>query len=128
MNLGDCYRRTRHEAASRESYRHGLTLAEKKLASNPRDDLLRSRLSYLCARLNQPERAESEVAQALVASPSSDTLEAAVWTYEALGDRDKTLEVLRSSQIRVDVGHGADLAELRQDSRFKELLALGKVK
>ena len=129
MNLGDCYRRTKQEAASMGAYRRSLGMAEKELAASPRDGLLRSRVSYLCARLKQPERAESEVAQALgVATPSSDTLEAAVWTYEALGEREKSLEILRSSHVKVDVGQRSDVAGLRQDSRFQQLVALGKAK
>ena len=111
------------------AYRRSLGMAEKELAASPRDGLLRSRVSYLCARLKQPERAESEVAQALgVATPSSDTLEAAVWTYEALGEREKSLEILRSSHVKVDVGQRSDVAGLRQDSRFQQLVALGKAK
>ncbi len=127
MLLGDAYRRTHLPADSSRAYGRGLELAEREMARNPRDGLVRSRLAYLCARLGDRERAQSEIAQARELSPDSSAARGmAVWTYEALGKREETLAVLRSSpgEVLVDAGRWPDLAGLRKDSRFQQLLAL----
>jgi tetratricopeptide (TPR) repeat protein len=131
MNLGDAYRRTNLTGESVRAYQRGLELAENKMARNPRDGDVRSRLAYLCARLGDHKRAESEVAQALQLSPeSTDTRDTAVWTYEALGRREDALAVLRTSSDNVlaETARRLDLAELHKDSRFQLLLDSRKVK
>ena len=81
LNLGDVYRRTKQPAESQRAYRRALSLAENAIGSNSRAPLLRAYLAYLCARLQQPERARSEITQALsVAKSAADTVEMAVWT------------------------------------------------
>jgi eukaryotic-like serine/threonine-protein kinase len=131
MNLGDAYRRTNLRADSVRAYQRSLELAEKEMAMNPRDGAVRSRLAYLCARLGDRKRAESEVAQALQLSPeSTDARDVAVWTYEALGRRADALAILRTSsdQVLAAAVRRIDLAELRQDSRFQQLVESRQVK
>jgi Flp pilus assembly protein TadD len=131
MDLGIAYRRANLAAKSEGAFRQGLEQAEKAMARDPRDGVVRSRLAFLSARLGDRKRAESEIAQALQLSPESEvTRGAAVWTYEALGQRDDTLTILRSSSddVLVDAARWPDLADLRRDSRFQLLLASRKAK
>jgi serine/threonine protein kinase/Flp pilus assembly protein TadD len=125
MNLGNAYRRANLRKDSMRAYRRSLELAETQIARNPRDGIVRARLAYVCARLADRRRAESEVAQALQTSPQSiDVRVAAVWTYEALGRREDSLGILRASadEVLVQALRQIDLADLRQDSRFKQLV------
>ena len=131
MDLGIAYRRSNQPRESEAAFRHGLEQTEKAMARDPRDGVVRSRMAFLSARLGDRKRAESEIAQALQLSPESDvTRGAAVWTYEALGERESSLAVLRSSSddVLVDAARWPDLADLHEDSRFQQLLASRKVK
>jgi serine/threonine-protein kinase len=131
MDLGIAYRRTKLARESERAFRQGLEQAEKAMARDPRDGVVRSRLAFLSARLGDRKRAESEIAQALQLSPESDVARgAAVWTYEALDERENALDVLRSSSddVLLDAARWPDLADLHEDSRFQQLLASRKVK
>jgi tetratricopeptide (TPR) repeat protein len=113
-------------ADSETAFRRGLEQAENAMARDPRDGVLRSRLAFLSARLGDRKRAESEIAQALQLSPESNvTRGAAVWTYEALGDHEDSLAVLRASSddVLMDAARWPGLADLHHDSRFQQLLA-----
>jgi Flp pilus assembly protein TadD len=131
MDLGIAYRQANLPVESEKAFRQGLEQAEKSMARDPRDGVVRSRLAFLAARLGDRNRAESEIAQALQLSPESNvTRGTAVWTYEALGQREDALAVLRSSSgdVVLDAAHWPDLADLHQDSRFQQLLASRKAK
>jgi len=126
MNLGIAYRRLNFAAKAEEADRRGLELAEKEMAHDPRNGTIRADLAYLCARLGEEQRAESEIAQALQLSPNdADTRWAAAITYEALGQRDNTLAVLSSSPpgVLADLSRWPDVADLHRDPRFLQLLA-----
>jgi eukaryotic-like serine/threonine-protein kinase len=131
MNLGDAYRRTNRPADAAQAYRRSLELAEKEVATNPRNGDVRARLGYLCARLGDRQRAEFETDQALRFSPEgADGRDTVVWTYEVLGRRDDTLSLLRTSpdQVLAETIRRLDLADLHQDPRFKQLVASRQVK
>ncbi|HUA19839.1 MAG TPA: protein kinase [Bryobacteraceae bacterium] len=126
MNLGIAYRRLNLAAKAEQADRRGLELAEKEMAHDPRNGLIRADLAYLCARLGEEQRAESEIAQALQLSPNdADTRWAAAITYEALGQRENTLAVLSASPpgVLADLSRWPDVADLHRDPRFLELLA-----
>ena len=85
--------------------------------------------AYFGAALGDRARAQSETAQALSLAPDdAETRWIAVLTYEALGQREATLAVLnRSSPLQLlDVTRWPDLADLRRDSRFSQLLRLSQ--
>jgi Flp pilus assembly protein TadD len=131
MDLGTAYRRANQPGESERAFRRGLEQAEKAMTRDPRDGIVRSRLAFLSARLGDRKRADSEIAQALQLSPQSNvTRGAAVWTYEALGQRDDTLAILRTSSddVLVDAARWPELADLHQDPRFQKLLASRKPK
>jgi tetratricopeptide (TPR) repeat protein len=131
MNLGDAYRRTNSPADALRAYGRSLELAEGEIARDPGDGAIRSRVAYLYARLGDRRRAESEIAQALQLSPkSADTRIAAVWTYEALGNREASLAALRDSSDSVVAAtlRRTDLADLHHDSRFQEVARSRQIK
>jgi Flp pilus assembly protein TadD len=126
MTLGMAYRRGNLLALSYRANRRGLELAEKELARDPRNGTTRSYMAYMCARLGDRRRAESEIAQALQLSPNdADALWAAAMTYEALGRRERTLAVMRDSpqEVLAEVSRWPDVADLRTDPRFLQLVA-----
>ncbi len=131
VNLGIAYRRLNLTAESELANRRGLELAEAELRMNPRSGYVRSYLAYLCARLGDHGRAESEIAQALQLSPQDvDTRWFAAKTYEALGRREDTLAVLDASpeSVLVEASRYPDLADLQKDSRFLQMLASRRIK
>jgi hypothetical protein len=84
-------------------------------------------VAYLCARLENRARAESEILQALSLSPEdANVRDMAVDVYEALGRRDDALAVLRASsdEVLMEAAHWPDLAGLHADPRFQQLVAL----
>ncbi len=125
LNLGTSLRRALLPNEARGAYQQGLELAETELAKNPHDGALRSNLAYLCARLDQRSRAESEAEQARQLSPGSVNVAwMLVLTYDALGERDRVLQL--SEDLPEDtlrrMGRFPDLAGLRSDSRFQQLM------
>jgi Flp pilus assembly protein TadD len=129
MNVGIAYRRVNLTAESERANRRGLELAEAEMRKNPRSGYVRSFLAYLCARLGDRRRAESEIAQALQLSPNdADVRWASATTYEALGRRDDTLAILSacSHEELAIMSRFPDLADLDRDPRFIQLLASTK--
>ncbi|HEV2199131.1 MAG TPA: protein kinase [Bryobacteraceae bacterium] len=131
MNLAICYRRTNRPAESAAANRKGLVTAEKEMAQNPRSGYVRSVLAYLCARLGDRSRADSEIAQALRLSPNnSDTQWMAAATYAALGEWDGLIRVLNaaSSGVVEDFSRWPDAADQRKDPRFQQLLTSRQIR
>jgi eukaryotic-like serine/threonine-protein kinase len=127
MNLGSAYRRTNRKEESRKAYLHSKELAEEEIPRNPHDGTLRARLAYLCARLGDGKRAESELEQALHDSPQDTlVLSKAVLVHEALGDRQSALAILKNlpREVLLEISRDPDLADLHKESRFKELIDL----
>jgi tetratricopeptide (TPR) repeat protein len=125
INLGTSQRRANFPKEAEQAYQHGLDLAEAALARNPKDANEKSCLAYLCARLGELRRAESEAAQALQLSDGTIYVRwMAALTYEALGEHDRTLAIIQDAPPSMldRLNRFPDLAELRADSRFQKLL------
>ena len=125
INLGTARRRANFPQEAEQAYQRGLDLADAALAQNPKDGYQRSLLAYLCARLGDKRRAESEATQALQMSGHATNVRwFAAQTYEALGKREFTLALLQDSptSMFVLINRNPDLADLRADSRFRQLL------
>ncbi len=125
-DLGTAYRLAGNAPAAKKAYLAGRRLAERELEKNPRDAIVKAQLAYLCARLDQSRRAVTELKRAR--QPASDSVEVSWWavlTWDALGDDEQAIAVLRSmpDEMLGRLSRDADLAELRHSSRFKELLA-----
>jgi tetratricopeptide (TPR) repeat protein len=125
LNFGTTLRLAGLPQDAKEAYSRGLTLAEAELTKNPRDRIVKSHLAYLCARLGQTSRAESEAGQAAQLSHGSvEVARMLVQTYEALGDRDRALalaETLPSEMLR-RLNRSPDSADLPKDPRFQQLM------
>ncbi|HEV1285842.1 MAG TPA: tetratricopeptide repeat protein [Bryobacteraceae bacterium] len=129
MNLGTAYRLMNRKAEAEEAYRRALVLAEAEIARNPRDARTRSHLAFVCARLGDSRRAESEIAQALQTYDARVRF-MAIATFEALGRREDSLKVMNdfSHAELSDVNRWPDMADLSQDSRFLQLLTSSQTK
>ncbi len=125
LNLGQTLRWAKlpHEAS--DAYRKGVALAEAELTKNSRDGRVRSRLAYLCARLNERSRAENEAGLAQQYSPGSvEVIRYLVMTYEALGERDHALALAQKAPDEAlrRLSRSPEMADLRADSRFQVLM------
>jgi serine/threonine protein kinase/tetratricopeptide (TPR) repeat protein len=133
MYLGIAYHHLNMPALADMVNRRGLQMADDDMtkAGNARDGYVEAYQGYFGAALGDP-RAETQVHQALGLMPHNlDTRWRAVLSYEELfrrsgnaAFRDKTLEVLRgdTSEEIADVNRWDDLADLRNDSRFTQLV------
>jgi hypothetical protein len=100
-------------------------MAEADVAQNPREPFVRARLARLFALLEDRKRAEFEIMQALAIGPgNARVLRDAAFTYEALGDRDRTLQVLGNAPrgLLEELSNQPDLRDLQKDQGFQELL------
>jgi serine/threonine-protein kinase len=125
VNLGDNYRRTYQPAQTRQAYQRGLDLTQREVSRNPQDVGSRAFLAYLLARLGKRGQAEFEISQSLqMPPPDAQVLRMAALTYEALGQRENTLSVLKSapSSLIADLSRQPDMTGLITDSRFIALL------
>jgi len=124
MNLGTVYRLMNRTAESEKAFRRALELAGRELARDPRDGRTRSYLAFVCARLGDATRAETEIEQAQALDPKDPSVRfMAVATYEALGRRTDALKLLGTFSYRelADVNRWPDMADLSHDSRFLQL-------
>jgi serine/threonine protein kinase len=125
INLGTAQRRANFQREAEQSYRKGLDLEEGALAQHPEDGYEKACLAYLCARLGDLRRAESEAAQALQLSAGALSVRWMIaLTYEALGQHDRTLGIIQDAPASMldRLNRYPDLADLRADSRFQQLL------
>jgi Flp pilus assembly protein TadD len=125
MELGVCYSRVGLSSEAAHARRRGLELAQSEVARNPRNGRHRSFLAYFCAQMGDRGRAESEIAQALQLSPQDlGTHFTAALTYEALGKRDSTLDVVATfpAELLADLSRYPEVDTLRTDPRFARLL------
>jgi eukaryotic-like serine/threonine-protein kinase len=126
LNLGDSNRRLGHLADAKLAYGKGLNLALIELRGNPRLGLTRAYVAYLAARLGDAKRGQDEISQALELSPGdTKVIRKAVLTYEALGERDQAIKVLglATPEVLEELNRQPDLADFRQDIRFKQVVA-----
>jgi tetratricopeptide (TPR) repeat protein len=124
-DLGDANRHLGRLQAAATAYHAAQTLAEEQVAQNPREPFARARLARISALLGERRRAEFEITQALsMNSGMTRVIRAAALTYETLGEREKTLQVLTNAPWRVvdELSRQPDVSDLQRDPRFQELL------
>jgi tetratricopeptide (TPR) repeat protein/TolB-like protein len=126
LNLGDSCRRERMTAESADYYHRGMEVALASLKQNPRDALARAYLASFAAFLGDRSRGEQEIEQALQLGPSEKVvIRRAVVLYETLGHRDRALAIAETATPETlrELDRHPDLADFREDSRFRELKA-----
>jgi len=126
INLGDSLRRLGHAKEAATAYKKALSLASANLQINASSGSIRAFMAYVLARLGHKEDAKLEIGQALQTSTNDNQLiRNAVLTYEVLGMRDLALKTAAKAtpEARIALDHHPDLADFRQDSRFKQLMA-----
>jgi tetratricopeptide (TPR) repeat protein len=129
LNLGTMYRLANRPEQSRKAYEAGARLAREALRRNLNDAGIRADLSYLYAWLGDRQQAEYEADQAWQFAPGSvDVAQLIVLTYEALGERARTLEFAANAPPealrRLKHDKQPDLANLHKDSRFTKIMDL----
>jgi serine/threonine protein kinase/tetratricopeptide (TPR) repeat protein len=125
MNLGDSCRRANEFARARAAYERGRMLVTAELEQNPRSAIVRAFAAYFEARLDDTARARDDIVQSLHMSPDDNqVIRTAVLIYELLGQRDQTVRILERARPGMlgELNRHPDLADLRQDPRFKQLL------
>ena len=125
-NLADSDRRLGRQREAAAAYRKALDIALTTLNRDPRMGYDRGFVAYISARLGDRKRAEDEIAQALRLSPGeTKVMRNAVLTYVALGERDRAVSVLGAAtpDLLRELDRHPDLADFRQDSRFRQLVA-----
>ena len=113
-----------HLPAARTAFQKGMDLATVELADSSQSAYTRAFVAYFAARLGDRVRAEHEIQKALKLSADERTIRGAVFAYEALGERDRSLEILShaSPQLLYELSRLPDLPDLRGDPRFQQLL------
>ena len=108
------------------AYKRALELARSVVTGKPQDAFARAFVAYLQVRLGQTAQGQSELEQSLrISGRDADVLRVAVMMYEALGDREGTLAVLKDAPETLirDMSRQPDMTDLARDARFKNLLA-----
>jgi serine/threonine-protein kinase len=126
LNLGDSSRRLGRSKEAAAAYRKGMALAKADLYQDPHAGYTRAYVAYFSARLGDRTRAEDEISQAREQSPGdTKVLRRAILTYEAMGERDKAIRALSEAppELLPELDRQPDLADFRQDLRFKEVVA-----
>lgn len=123
LGLGICYSVAKRETEARSAFEKGSTLAKDAVKDNPDDKRERANLAYFEARLGNSQGAVFELEQALKGPIDDDTRQMAIFTYEAIRDREHALDLVRESpKVLRQLTWFPELEKLRQDPRFKALL------
>jgi serine/threonine-protein kinase len=132
-NLADVYRLTGDAEKARQTYQKAIQLAERDLSSNPLSGSgpsirLRASLAKFDAYSGNKARAISEIERALAQAPQEvEVLFARVEVLEAVGERARALEALgealQAGFPAEQVARNPDLAHLRDDPRYGQILA-----
>ena len=124
-DVGDAYRHLGRPQDAAKAYHTAQAMAESQVAQNPREPFTRAVLARLSALLGERRRAEFEIAQALsLNSGLTRVIRTAASTFEILGEREKTLQVLGNAPWRLldDLNRQPDMKDLQRDPHFQELI------
>lgn len=127
-NLADAYLFTPgNEAKAAEAYRKAIELAEKELSATPGDSRLHSSLAGFLAKAGFPDRARTEIAEALRLTPGDiSVVLKSVVVFELSGARQQAIEALRDyARLKGpmdEIAKDPFLAGLRQDRGYADVI------
>jgi tetratricopeptide (TPR) repeat protein len=124
-DLGAAYEHVGRRQDAIAAYRAGSAIAADEVAHNPRRAASRALMALLWGYLGNSSRALFEITQALETEPDNVLIKRyAIFTYERLREREKTLAVLRDAPASLleELRRQPDLEDLRRDAGFQELL------
>ncbi len=124
-NLGDAYRHLGRQQEAAAWYHRAETMAASEVIQNPRDAFSRAQLARLSALLGERSSAEFEMMQALsMGASDARVLQFGAFTFESLGEREKTLQVLGKAPLQLleDLNRQSEVKDLQQDPHFQALL------
>jgi serine/threonine-protein kinase len=126
LNMADSNRRLGRVREAAAAYRKGMGLALAELKDDPHSGYTRAYVGYFAARLGDAARADDEISQAREQLPSdTEVTRQTVLTYVAMGQRDRAIEALIGAppELLRELDRHPDLADFRQDLRFKQAVA-----
>jgi serine/threonine-protein kinase len=127
-NLGEAYSRTPSLASKApEAYSMAVKLAKQQLSVNPKNARVRASLAGYLAMLGQKQEALEQIEQARRLEPDNqNVLFRSALVYESAGQRDRALRalgaVISNGYSLAEIEGARDLAELRNDPRYRELV------
>ena len=135
MMLITCYDAVGEQAKMRDAARTALERAERAIAQDPTNGTALAVGAYSLAMFGEEDRAREWIRRALLLDPDNLTMRynLACTIVRQLGDINETLNTLRpfferlnSSTIMRHIEVDPDFDPIRQDPRFKEMLAAAK--
>jgi serine/threonine-protein kinase len=127
-NLADAYHFTPgNEAKAAEAYRKAIELVEKELSATLGDSHLHSSLAGFLAKSGFPDRARTEIAEALRLTPGDlSVVLKSVLVFELSGARPQAIEALRNyARLKGpmdEIAKDPFLAGLRQDRGYADVI------
>jgi serine/threonine protein kinase/Tfp pilus assembly protein PilF len=127
-NLGEAYRQVpRLAAKAPAAYSMAIKLAKREIAVNPKDGRVRASLAGYLAKLGQNQEAIEQIEQARRLEPNNqNVLFRSAVVYETIGQREEALRALGAAisngYSMVEIEGAQDLAELRNDPRYRDLV------
>ncbi len=131
-NLADAYRWAPGEKGrAKDAYTRAIGLVEKHLEVNPRDTDALGALALYEAKSGALEKARQLIGQALTIAPTDvAVLSKAVEVYSLAGEQQKALDCLKGAvqagYPRFELEANPELARLRNDPRYREIMAEAK--
>jgi tetratricopeptide (TPR) repeat protein len=131
-NLADAYRWTPgEEDRAKPTYVQALSLVQRDLEVNPRDTDALGYLALYEAKSGDLEKARQPIGKALALAPKDvNVMSMAAEVYAVVGDRQKALDCLKAAvhggYPRFEIEANPEFNELRNDSRYREIMGIGK--
>lgn len=128
-NLARTYRWAGQRAQAQTTYEKAIRLAREEVNHNPRDARIRGNFAQMLAETGRHSEALVEIAATLERAPRDvSVLFRAALVNELAGDRATALQRLeaavRSGYSNIDIRRHPDLARLREDPRFVDIMTL----